>query len=120
MNEARQRRQALLAHCAELRSAADRCAAAAVLVQGDTSAEVEAAQTLALAAMSGEPRARRIAAEAFDRLRWLAGKPQKFGLVVVVRDGVSELWPVEPGTTDSERAKWDVPPLADLRRSAAG
>jgi hypothetical protein len=70
--------------------------------------------------MGKERRARRLAAEAYDRLRCRRGQPQKFGLVAIAQDGGGELWPVDPATTDSERAKWDVPALAELRRRAAG
>ena len=56
----------------------------------------------------------------FDRLRLLAGAPQKFGTQWRARDGGRELWPVDPATTDSERAKWGLPPLAELRRRADG
>lgn len=104
----------------ELAAPADQVAAAALLVGSEVVAEVQAAQALALAAMRSEAGARAIAASAFDRLRRLAGKPQKFGTEVVVREGRRELWPVEPGTTDSERAKWGVPPLAELVRACAG
>lgn len=93
-------------------------AAARVLVHAEVAAEVELAQTMALAAMPHQRAARRLAAAAYDRLRLLAGKPQKFGTQFVVRDGRRELWPVDPGTTDSERAKWDVEPIAELRRRA--
>ena len=95
-------------------------AAAALLVVSDVVAEVQAAQSLALAAMRSQAGARAIAAAAFDRLRLLAGRPQKFGTQVVLREGRRELWPVEPGTTDSERAKWGVPPLAELVRASGG
>ncbi|MBL8728129.1 MAG: hypothetical protein JNM25_06845 [Planctomycetes bacterium] len=98
---------------------AAKVAAARVLVHGEVRAEVELAQALALAALPQQRAARRLAATAYDRLRLLAGRPQKFGTQFVVRDGVLELWPVDPLTTDSERAKWDVEPLAELRRRAA-
>jgi hypothetical protein len=90
--------------------------AAGVLVTSELVVDVAAAEALAMAAMPHERRARRLAATAYDRLRRLRGAPQKFGTEVVCRDGRDELWPVDPLTTDSERAKWDVPPLADLRR----
>ena len=116
-----QRRDEVLGWLAagQLVTPADKFAAAAILVRSERVADVEAAQTLAHAAMAGERRARAVAAAAFDRLRRLAGKPQKFGLEVVRADGTASLWPVDPATTDSERAKWDVPPLADLRRRCA-
>lgn len=102
-----------------LTTPAARVAAARLLVDSDAAADVELAQSLALAAMAQQREARRLAAVAFDRLRRLADRPQKFGTQVVVRDGLRELWPVDAATTDSERAKWDVEPLAELRRRAS-
>jgi hypothetical protein len=89
-------------------TAADRIAAARILGDSDVTADVELAQSLALAAMAQDSAARPLAARAFDRLRVLAGRPQKFG----TQPG----HPVDPTTTDSERAKWGLPPLAELQR----
>ncbi len=112
------RRQAVMQmrKAGALRSAADQFAAGTVLIYSELTVEVEAAQALALAAMPTERRARMLAATAYDRLRRLAGKPQKFGTQLVERDGGLELWPVDPATTDSERAKWDVPAFAEIVR----
>lgn len=86
----------------------DQLAAAAILLQGPTRAEVEAAQLLAFAASAKSTAARPLVASAFDRLRQLAGQPQKYGTVPG--------WPVDPHTTDAERAKWGLPPLGQLGR----
>lgn len=78
-------------------------------------ASLAPAEALALAAW---PRieARVLAAQLFDRRRWLQGQPQKFGtLAVRVAEGW-RLWPVAPGTTDSERAKWGLPTLQELEQ----
>jgi hypothetical protein len=113
------RAQALaLVRAQTLATPAERVAAAELLVGSDVPAEVEAAQTLALAAFGALPAARPLAATAFDRLRLLAGAPQKFGTQTTEREGVRALWPVDPATTDSERAKWGLPALAELRRRA--
>lgn len=103
----RRARAAVLAQAAGLQSTA-LAAAAFVLLWGEAR-DVALALELAQRAMGGHRPAARLAAAAFDRQRQLAGRPQKFGL-----------WPgeVAPGTTDSERAKWGVPPLPDLRRTA--
>lgn len=97
-----------------LRSPAEHVHAARILVDSEVAADVELAQAILLALLSKEPTARPLAATAFDRLRLLAGKPQKFGTQFVMRDGHRQPWPVEPMTTDSERAKWGLPPLAEL------
>lgn len=97
----------------------DRLAVAELLLGSDVVADVELAQTLALAALAKSPAARPLAARAFDRLRRLAGQPQKYGTELVVHDGRAELWPVDGVTTDSERAKWGIAPLAELQRAAA-
>lgn len=89
------------------------------LANSDEPAHVDRAHRLALARMRAEPRAAAIAAAAFDRARVLAGRPQKFGTQAVARAGGRVLWPVDPATTDSERAKWGLGPLAKLRADAA-
>ncbi|MEO6593405.1 MAG: hypothetical protein ABIP94_01480 [Planctomycetota bacterium] len=116
------RRQAVMAMFASkvLRTGSEQFAAGTVLIYSDEKAEVEAAQHLALAAMASEPRARLLAATAYDRLRRLAGAPQKFGTQLVWSEGRLDLWSVDPGTTDSERAKWGVPPLAEVQRRVRG
>jgi len=73
------------------------------------------AEALALASWS-RVEARVLAAQVFDRRRWLQGQPQKFGTVAVRSSQGWRLWPVAEGTTDSERAKWGLPPLRELER----
>lgn len=96
----------------------DPVARAAALLRSDDPGEVAAAEALLLAAMADDSRARPLAAAAYDRRRMLGGRPQKFGTQTVERDGRRELWPVDPATTDSERSKWGLPSLAELRRTA--
>ena len=92
-------------------TAQDQCRAAGLLGASDLRADVSQAYELALSAIGEHLPARRQAAELYDRLRVLDGRPQKFGSQP--GPGGSS-WPVDPATTDSERAKWDLPPLADL------
>ena len=94
---------------AALESAAGRLASADV-------DEVRAAHRELLGWMGTCPRARALAATAYDRVRMLEGRPQKFGTQFSERNGQRELWPVDPSTTDSERAKWGLPTLAELRQ----
>ena len=114
------RRAAVVAlHVAgRLPHAADRVAAASLLLDGERVDEIRLAERL-LAEQKHAPAARALAARAFDRLRRLAGQPQKFGTEVVAAGDRFELWPVDGVTTDSERAKWGIAPLAELQRLAA-
>jgi hypothetical protein len=114
---AKQLRPQLLAqHAAgQLTDPTDAMDAARLLIAGGAIAELEAAERLALAAMRHEPAAKPLAAHAFDLLRKARGQPQKFGTVMEMRDGQRHLWPVDPHTTDSERAKWGLPTLAEFR-----
>ncbi len=81
----------------------------------------EAAQAHALAreaAEGGYAPARWLAAAAYDRACMYAGRPQRYG-TQFVPDGVRyRLWDVDVATSDSDRAEWDVPPLAEQRARA--
>jgi hypothetical protein len=93
---------------------------AALLFQhGDTPEDAWQAHTHALQAMTlGHPKARWLAAAAYDRWCMHRGKPQRYGTNYVT-DGVRHrLWDVDPATIDTERAEWDVPPLAEQLRKA--
>lgn len=95
-------------------------AAAWILNHGDTAEEATAAHDLAIRAVNaGLATARWLAAAALDRSLMYSGRPQRYG-ANIVPDGVGyRLWDVDPSTTDSERAQWNVPPLAEMRRRAS-
>ena len=116
-----QRRVRAVAIIAEggVTTADDHYHAALLFQHGDTPNDAWQAHTLALQAMTlGHPKARWLAAAAYDRHLMYQGKPQKYGTSYVT-DGVRHrLWDVDPATTDTERASWDVPPLAEQRRKA--
>lgn len=100
-------------------TASDRFAAAWVLNHGDTVEDAQRAHDLAKeAAREGYGGAKWLAAATLDRSLMYAGRPQRYG-TNMVPDGVGyRLWDFEPGTTDLERAEWDVPPLAELQKRA--
>jgi hypothetical protein len=100
--------------------AEDLYAAAWVFHHGDTTDEARRAHEFARrAAEQGHKPARWLAAATLDRSLMHAGKPQHYG-TQIVPDGIGwRVWDVEPATTDAERAKWDVPPLAEQERRAA-
>lgn len=90
----------------------------ALLAASDDPADVDRAHEQALLQMGKMPYAKIVAAMAYDRTRAFAGRAQKFGTQSVMTAGQRVLWPVDSGTTDSERAKWLLRTLADLQRVA--
>lgn len=94
-------------------------AAAWLFNHGDTPEEAARAHALAIrAAELGLRPARWLAAAALDRSLMYSGRPQKYGTNMVPDGRRIRLWDVDPATTDEERARWDVPPLAELERRA--
>ena len=83
-------------------------------VASDDPAVVDRAHRFALGSLDRDPRVRVLAATAFDRARAFAGKEQKFGTQALLRSGLPAPWPVDGRTTDSERAKWGIGPLAQF------
>ncbi|MFT4511869.1 MAG: 5-formyltetrahydrofolate cyclo-ligase [Planctomycetota bacterium] len=90
----------------------------ALLAASDDPAEVDLAHEQAVLLMGKMPHAKLVMAMAYDRTRAFAGRAQKFGTQSVMTAGQLVLWPVDPGTTDSERAKWFVKTLAELHACA--
>lgn len=94
--------------------------AAMVLQHGADRAHFLCAHELAKrAAELGSTRpARWLAAAAYDRWLMTGGLPQKYGTQYRSVNGRWVLHEVDPRTTDEERARWDVPPLAAALRRA--
>lgn len=114
LNEVR----AILAGDPEL-TADELFAAAWVLNHGDVAEDAEEAHRLAKRAVGqGYEPAKWLAAATLDRSLMYAGRPQKYGTNIVPDGARYRLWDVEPATTDAERAAWNVPPLAEMRRRA--
>ncbi len=100
-----------------LESPTDQMWAAACLLQGETTERVEWAQKLAVkAVLGGEERAKTILAQAMDKQALMANRPQPYGTQYVFHSnpGLWVLHPVDPKTTDAERAEVGLPPLAEL------
>jgi len=93
--------------------------AAWLLNHGESIEEIWQAHVLAMEAVKlGFGRARWLAAAAYDRWLMYQGKPQKYGTQIVPDGKRQRVWDVEPATTDDERAEWDVPTLAEMKRRA--
>lgn len=98
-----------------VRTAEDHLCAAFVFQHGDQLEHYWQAHELALAAvdLGHGPPARWLAAAAYDRWLMRQRLPQKFGTQYWGQGGRYVLYEVDPATTDEERARWDVPPLAE-------
>jgi len=103
----------------EARIADDYFHAAIVFQHGHDDADYEMAHELARKAselVPPHPKARWLAAAAKDRALMKRGLPQLYG--TQFRTDASGRWvlhPVDPTVTDEERARWNVPPLADAK-----
>ncbi len=114
----RQRVRALI-EARGLAEPADYYHAAMVFQHGVEPADFWRAHELALkAADMGDRTARWLAAAAYDRWLMNQGRPQKYGTQYRPIAGKWVLWDVDPETTDEERSRWDVPPLAEAKRRA--
>jgi hypothetical protein len=92
--------------------------AALVLQHGEERDDFLLAHELAVRAAeldADHPHARWLAAAALDRALVAAGEPQRYGTQSVFEQGRWVLAPVDPAVGDEERARWDVPPLAESR-----
>lgn len=93
--------------------------AAWILNHGETVEEIWQAHVLAKkAAELGLRRARWLAAAAYDRWLMYQGRLQKYGTQIVPDGKRQRVWDVDPGTSDTERAEWDVPSLAEMEKRA--
>jgi len=89
--------------------------AAMIFQHGDDVADYQTAHDLALKAAAlvpTHPKARWLAAAAKDRELMKLGQPQKYGTQFRIENEQWVLYVVDPSVTDEERAKWNVPPLA--------
>jgi len=71
------------------------------------------------AADQGRKSALGLAAAALDRYLINCEKPQKFGTQFTYFSAFTKKWvvyPIDPSTTDAERASWNVPPLRELEK----
>jgi hypothetical protein len=119
----RDRRAAVLAlmQAGQLVTGADFYHAGLIFQHGDCPAHFWLAVALAEQAIArGDPNGKALYAVAVDRALSAVGQRQRFGTQYYVFAGQWVLYPVEPATTDAERADYGVLSLAGaLRRAAA-
>jgi hypothetical protein len=103
-------------------SADDYFHAAMVFQHGEGVADIERANALAKEAVARDPahkQARWLTAASEDRVLVCQGKPQRWGTQFACDDkGQFTLYPVDDSIDDEERARWNVPPLAEAHRRA--
>lgn len=70
------------------------------------------------AAEHGRPTARALAASALDKYLVFSDKPQKYGTQTLLdlKTNMMYVPPVDPSTTDSERAEWNIEPLSKFMK----
>jgi hypothetical protein len=96
----------------EIHSGRNLVYAAFIFQHGDCSAHYQFANRLAQIAMeAGYTDAKWIYAASLDRYLMSIGKLQKYGTQYSWIEGEYQLYPVDPTTTDEERAKYNVPAL---------
>jgi hypothetical protein len=118
----RRRRVEVLGYleASQVQTTRDLVYAAFIFQHGNCPEHYLLANRLAQIAMeAGDPEARWIYAATLDRYLMHQKVPQKYGTQYTVVDGRYELYPVDPATTDEERAQYNVPPLA-VAQSRAG
>lgn len=107
---------------ATLKSAQDFYHAAVIFQHGNSAVDFQKARQLAMKALALDPDhalSRWLAAASEDRRLMALGKPQLYGTQFKSTDGHWEVYDVDPRVSDTERAKWNVPPLADSKKRAA-
>lgn len=108
----------LAAHA--IQAPADQWGAALLLQHGRSVEDFELAHRLAAAAAAaGFEQARWLEAASEDRWRLARGLPQRWGTQYQEGARGMELAPVDPATTDAERAARGLPSLAEARAGAA-
>jgi hypothetical protein len=95
--------------------------ASVILVGTSRIPDMDLAETLARqSAQLGEPRGLRVAAEAIDKRAMLQGRPQKYGTQFIFEYVLDKwsLYPIDPMSTDEDRAAMGVPTYAQLLEKA--
>lgn len=96
-----------------IRSSEELYFAAFILQHAQCSQLTKAANRLAeLAVRRGDDKAKWLYAATLDRYLLSLGQPQKYGTQFTLQNGRKVLRPVDPSTTDADRAKYNVPPLS--------
>ncbi|HEY4563337.1 MAG TPA: hypothetical protein VIJ36_10180 [Thermoanaerobaculia bacterium] len=104
-----------------LHQADDYFNAALILQHSDKTEDYAQAHQWCLKAVELDPEssdARWLAAATQDRWLMNQGKPQLYGTQFKKVNGRWILWEVDPSVTDEERARWEVPTLAQARQRA--
>jgi hypothetical protein len=89
--------------------------AAMIFQHSDELDDIDLARQLALGSVElGYEPARWLAAASLDRWLMYQGLPQKYGTNIVPDGRRQRVWETDPATTDEERARWNVPTMAEM------
>lgn len=100
-----------------IRSSEELYFAAFILQHAQCNQLTKAANRLAeLAVRRGDDKAKWLYAATLDRYLLSLGQPQKYGTQFTLQNGRKVLMPVDPSTTDADRAKYNVPPLSEASK----
>ena len=103
-----------------IRTARDLVYSAYIFQHGDCSEHYLLANRLAEIAMdAGYQDALWIYAASLDRYLMSLDQPQKYGTQYTIINGEYQLYPVDPATTDAERASYNVPSLEEAIQKSA-
>ncbi|PNY81757.1 hypothetical protein [Deinococcus koreensis] len=120
-DEARRAQTLTLLRAGRLTTPTDLVGAAFLFQHGNCPQHYRLANLLSAQAIArGDERARWLYAATYDRWQRSLGQPQKYGTQYVsVGEGCQfQLEPYDPATTDRERARYDVPPIAQALAQA--
>jgi hypothetical protein len=112
-----------IAQRGDLQTGADYAAAALIFQHGKRPADYQQANRYARQAIDlGSERGRQLYTLTRDRYLRSIGEPQQFGTQYRLKSGTWQLvlQPYDPTTTDAERARYNVPPLAQLQAGPPG
>jgi len=121
-DEARRRRVDEILAAGGATTADDYYHAAMVYQHGGEIDDSRRAHALAQQAVAIDPthaKARWLCCASEDRLLMREERPQRWGTQFELVDGVWRLYPVDGSVDDEERARWNVPSLAEAHRKAA-
>jgi hypothetical protein len=116
-DDERRTRVQQLSELGDIKSAEDFYHSAMIFQHGETPEDfLQAHEFAKKSAELGDERGKWLIAASLDRYLTHTGQPQKYGTQYRITNGIKTLFPIDPTTTDEERATLNVPPLEELKK----